>query len=195
MTIEERIDHLQEAAMEEARAMANEIRTQHKRTLTGVLDQHKGEANRQYDVRVKAETVTARQQQNMAVSKAQLELKREYGKRQKQLKKELFKEVQSMVYDFMKTDEYKELLVEYINNAAGFAKGEQLTIYINPSDADKKDYLEERTGMALTVSKEDFIGGVRSVVREKNILIDHAYKGALEKAYQEFMFRGGTGIG
>ena len=181
--------------MEEARAKANEIRKQHERTLTGVLDQHKGEANRQYDVRVKAESVNARQQQNMAVSKAQLELKREYGKRQKQLKKELFKEVRENVYDFMKTEKYKELLVQYISNAANFAKGDELTIYINPSDADKKEYLEERTGMVLTISKEDFIGGVRSVVREKNILIDHAYKGALEKEYQDFMFRGGTGIG
>ena len=32
-----------------------------------------------------------------------------------------------------------------------------MTIYINPSDADKKTYLEERTGMTLTISKVDFI--------------------------------------
>ena len=81
MTIDERVAHLQEAAMEEARAKANAIVKQHEQTLTNVLNQHKGEANRQSDVRIKAETVSARQQQNMAVSKAQLELKREYGKR------------------------------------------------------------------------------------------------------------------
>ena len=90
MTIDERVAHLQEAAMEEARAKANAIVKQHEQTLTNVLNQHKGEANRQSDVRIKAETVSARQQQNMAVSKAQLELKREYGKRQKELKQELF---------------------------------------------------------------------------------------------------------
>ena len=83
MTIDERVAHLQEAAMEEARAKANAIVKQHEQTLTNVLNQHKGESNRQSDVRIKAETVSARQQQNMAVSKAQLELKREYGKRQK----------------------------------------------------------------------------------------------------------------
>ena len=52
-----------------------------------------------------------------------------------------------------------------------------MTIYINPSDADKKTYLEERTGMTLTISKVDFIGGVRAVVPEKNVLVDYAFKG------------------
>ena len=75
----------------------------------------------------------------MAVSKAQLELKREYGKRQKELKQELFQEVLKELQEFMKTDEYKELLVAYIEKAARFTNGEDLKIYINPSDADKKD--------------------------------------------------------
>lgn len=195
MTIDERVAHLQEAAMEEARAKANTITRQHEQMLTNVLNQHKGEANRQSDVRIKAEMVSARQQQNMAVSKAQLELKREYGKRQKELKKELFKEVLADLQEFMKTERYRELLVAYIEKAARFTNGEDLKIYINPTDADKKDWLEERTGMTLTISKEDFVGGVRAVVKGRNVLIDHAYKGALEEAFQEFMFRGGTGIG
>ena len=182
-------------SMEEARAKANAIVKQHEQTLTNVLNQHKGEANRQSDVRIKAETVSARQQQNMAVSKAQLELKREYGKRQKELKQELFQEVLKELQEFMKTDEYKELLVAYIEKAARFTNGEDLKIYINPSDADKKEWLEERTGMTLTVSKENFVGGVRAVVKGRNVLIDHAYKGALEEEFQDFMFRGGTGIG
>ena len=181
--------------MEEARAKANAIVKQHEQTLTNVLNQHKGEANRQSDVRIKAETVSARQQQNMAVSKAQLELKREYGKRQKELKQELFQEVLKELQEFMKTDEYKELLVAYIEKAARFTNGEDLKIYINPSDADKKEWLEEHTGMTLTVSKENFVGGVRAVVKGRNVLIDHAYKGALEEEFQDFMFRGGTGLG
>lgn len=131
----------------------------------------------------------------MAVSKAQLELKREYGKRQKELKQELFQEVLKELQEFMKTDEYKELLVAYIEKAARFTNGEDLKIYINPSDADKKEWLEEHTGMTLTVSKENFVGGVRAVVKGRNVLIDHAYKGALEEEFQDFMFRGGTGIG
>lgn len=94
----------------------------------------------------------------------------------------------------MKTDEYQDLLVQYIEKAARFAGGESMTIYINPTDAHRKDYLEEHTGMRLTVSKEDFVGGVRAVVHDRNILIDHAFKGALESEYQKFMFKGGAGV-
>ena len=160
MTNEEKITHIRTAAMEEARAEANAIIKQHEDALRSVFEQHQIEARRQSETRVRAESVTAKQQLNMAMSKAQLE--------------------------------YKEVLIRYIEKAAQFASGMAMTIYINPSDADKKTYLEERTGMTLTISKVDFIGGVRAVVPEKNVLVDYAFKGALENEYQKFRFRGGV---
>ena len=172
MTVEEKISHLQAAAMEEARAEGNAIMKQHEDALLGVFEQHRAELLRQSETRVKAERVGAQQQLNMAMSKAQLELKRELSKTQKELKKKLFEEVREVVEEYMKTEEY-----------------------INPTDADKKEYLEEHTGMALTVSKEDFIGGVRAVIQEKNILIDHAFKGAIENEYRKFLFKGGVQVG
>ena len=180
--------------MEEARAEGNAIMKQHEDALMSVFEQHRIEAIRQSETRVKAEQVNAKQQLNMAMSKAQLELKRELGKTQNQLKVELFQEVEELVQNYMKTEEYKHLLVAYINKAAAFADGAAMTIYINPTDEDKKEYLEEHTGMALTVSKEDFIGGVRAVIKERNILIDRAFKGAIENEYREFIFRGGAGV-
>lgn len=178
--------------MEEARAEANAIIKQHEDALRSVFEQHQIEARRQSETRVRAESVTAKQQLNMAMSKAQLELKREMGKTQTELKTELFEEVQLKLLAFMRTEEYKEVLIRYIEKAAQFASGMAMTIYINPSDADKKTYLEERTGMTLTISKVDFIGGVRAVVPEKNVLVDYAFKGALENEYQKFQFRGGV---
>ena len=94
----------------------------------------------------------------------------------------------------MKTEAYTHLLVEYIEQAARYADGEAMTIYINPTDEEKKEYLEEHTGMQLTVSKEDFIGGVRAVIRERNILIDRAFKGALDEEQRSFVFKGGAGV-
>ncbi len=195
MNLNDKTAYLQEAAMTEARLQGNAIIEQHRTALEGIFEQHKAEAIRQSETRVKAETTSVKQQLNMATSKAQLELKRELGKTQRELKAELFDEVEQLVQEYMKTEEYKNLLVSYIEKAAKYAAGSELTLYINPSDADKKAYLEEHTGMTLTVSREDFIGGVRAVIREKNILIDHAFKGAIEREYQKFVFGGGTGIG
>ena len=94
MTNEEKITHIRTAAMEEARAEANAIVKQHEDALRSVFEQHQIEARRQSETRVRAESVTAKQQLNMAMSKAQLELKREMGKTQTELKTELFEEVQ-----------------------------------------------------------------------------------------------------
>ena len=195
MTIEERIVHIQEAAMEEARMKADSITKQHENMLAGIFNQHRDEAVRQSEVRIRGELINARQQQNMAASRAQIELKREYGKRQKELKKKLFEEVEQKLQEYMKTDEYPRLLIAYIEKAARFADGASMTIYINPTDEDKKKYLEEHTGMTLTVSKEDFVGGVRAVIHEKNVLIDHAFKGAIESEYRKFVFKGGVQVG
>lgn len=192
MTIEEKMFHLQTAAMEEARAEGNALIRQHEEALNSVFSQHCEEARRQSETRIKAEKVSAAQQLNMASSKAQLELKRELSGTQARLKQQLFEEVETLLQDYMKTEEYRYLLVHYIEKAASFADGEEMTIYINPSDADKKEYLEEHTGMRVTVSKEDFKGGIRAVLRQRNILIDHAFKGALEREYQQFLFRGGV---
>ena len=58
-----------------------------------------------------------------------------------------------------------------------------------------KDYLEEYTGLKLTVSKENFIGGVRAIISGRNILIDYSFKGSLDTARRKFLFEGGTGDG
>ena len=40
-----------------------------------------------------------------------------------------------------------------------------------------------------------YIGGIRAVIPERNILVDYAFKGALEREYQKFTFGGGMGSG
>ena len=166
--------------MEEARARGNEIIDQHQKALEGVFKTHKQEAVMQADTRIKTETASARQQLN-TVSRVQNELKNK-----------LFEEVRAMTEEYMKTEAYKELLVSYIAKAARFADGNSLIIYINSSDEDKKEFLEKRTGMTVTVSEEDFLGGIRSIIPGRNILIDHSFSGALEKEYEEFTFKGGV---
>lgn len=195
MTIEEKISHLQAASMEEARAQGNAIMAQHRSALERLFEEHRSEAIRQSETRIKAETTNAKQQLNMATSKAQIELKRELSKTQTELTRQLFMEVTQLLREYMTTEDYKRLLVRRIEKSAAFANGEELTIYINPSDADKKEYLEAHTGLALTVSKEDFVGGIRAVIHGRNILIDHSLKGSLESEQENFLFEGEGGAG
>lgn len=194
MTLEEKIEHLQAVSMEEARAEGNAIIDNYRAALEKVLEDHKEEAILQSKTRIKGETVNARQQLNQATAKAQLELKRKQGKIQQELKDKIFEEAMTMVYDYMKTEAYEDFLVKCIRKAVDFAAGEQMTIYINPSDEQKQSDLEEACGTHLTISAEDFIGGIRAVIRGRNILIDNSFKTQLRNEYDRFLFSGGDGI-
>lgn len=194
MTLEEKIAEIQASSMEAARAEGNEIIESYRAALDKVFEDHKQEAIRQMETRIKAETINVRQQKNQAMAKAQLELKRQEGRVQKELKDKVFREVMELVEEYMKTEEYREFLLRCIRKSVEFAAGEELTIYINPSDKDMKEELELHSGTILTISKEDFIGGVRAVIRGRNVLIDHSFRTALRTEYDEFVFQGGDGV-
>ena len=195
MNLDEKVTHLRESAMSAARAEGSAIIENHRETLEALFEKHKEEAKIQSDIRIKSETTKARRQLNQATAKAQTELKRTLGKCQQDLKIKLFDEIKEMLLNYMKTDEYMEYLIRKIREAAVFANGEGLTIYITPEDADKKETLEERTGMQITVSEYGFTGGIRAVIRGRNVLIDHSFESALEAEYQKFQFgSGGNGI-
>ena len=91
----------------------------------------------------------------------------------------------------MKTEAYNDFLVRCIRQAVDFAGEDPVVIYINPSDERKRSDLEDATRVRLTISAEDFIGGVRAVIRSRNILIDNSFKTQLRNEYDKFMFAGG----
>lgn len=191
LTLEEKIKHLQNASMEEARAEGNEIVKKYSDSLEKIFNDHKEAALRQAELNVKTETNKAKQDLNKAMARAQIELKREQGCCQTQLKQRLFRRIGVLVNEYMQTEPYKDLLCTYIQKGLDFAGDETMDIYLNPSDAYLKEEIEKRTGVVLTVSREDFIGGIRMVIRERNILIDHSFKSALAEEYDRFLFTGG----
>lgn len=193
MTLEEKIAHLRTTSMEQARAEGNAIIDSHKEALEKLFEDHKAEALRQSETRIKAETTNAKLSYNQAMAKSQLEIKRRQGKVQQELKDKVFEEARSLIDDYMKTEAYSDFLVKCIQNAERFAGTDPVVIYINPSDDAKRSDLEDATGVRLTVSAEDFIGGIRAVIRSRNILIDNSFKTQLRNEYDRFLFAGGDG--
>ena len=194
MTLEEKISHLQTTSMEQARAEGNAIIDSHREALEKVFEDHKAEALHQSETRIKAETRNARLALNQASAKSQLEIKRRQGTVQQELKDKIFKEALSLVEDYMKTEAYEDFLIRCIRQAKNFAGEDEIIIYINPSDEKKRSALEDAAHVRLTVSAEDFIGGIRAVIRSRNVLIDNSFKTQLRNEYDKFLFLGGDGI-
>lgn len=194
MTLEEKLTYMQTVSMEQARAEGNAIIDAHREALEKIFNDHKSEMLRQAETRVKAETTNAKRTVSQALAKSQLEIKRSQGKVQQELKDKVFEEAVQLVNDYMKTEAYNDFLVKCIKRAEQFAGNDPVVIYINPSDAEKLAKLEAETKVRLTVSAEDFIGGVRAVIRSRNILMDHSFKTQLRDEYDRFLFLGGDGI-
>ena len=194
MTLEEKISHLQTTSMEQARAEGNAIIDSHREALEKVFKDHQAEALRQSETRIKAETTSARLALNQAAAKSQLEIKRRLGTVQQELKDKIFKEALSLVEDYMKTEAYEDFLIRCIRQAQEFAGTDEMVIYINPGDKKKRAALEAACNAKLTVSAEDFIGGMRAVIRSRNVLIDNSFKTQLRNEYDKFLFLGGDGI-
>ena len=145
MTLEEKIAHLQSTSMEQARAEGNAIIDSHREALEKVFEDHKAEALRQSETRIKAETTNAKLSLNQATAKSQLEIKRRQGKVQQELKDKIFEEANSLVQDYMQTEDYNDFLVKCIRQAVKYAGEDPVVIYINPSDEKKRSDLEDAT--------------------------------------------------
>ena len=70
--------------------------------------------------------------------------------------------------------------------AIAFAKDDKLTIYINKTDAHLKEDLEAATHVELMISNIDFFGGIRSVIPDRNILIDNSFMSKLREEKMNF---------
>ncbi len=111
MTLEEKIEHLRTAAMEDARAEGNEIIQMHKTSIDQIFEDHKEIALRQAELSVKTASDHANQQLNKAMATEQTAIKRAQSRCQHQLKTKLFARIEVLLKEYLQTPEYSELLV------------------------------------------------------------------------------------
>ncbi len=139
--------------------------------------------NKQIEIEHKfqIEETKLRRQANRKISEEVLCQKRILDECKQKWKKKLLEEVNILLKEYQNTESYQDYLIAKIKMAKKIAGQEDVTIYINPSDADKKFNLEKETSTKLTISKIDFGGGIRAVIRSRNILIDESFVTKLEQ--------------
>ena len=91
----------------------------------------------------------------------------------------------------MTTPDYEEYLCRKIREARDFAEDDEVQIFLSANDKDRLNTLIEKTEVPLQISQEDFLGGIRAEIPQKNILIDNSFSENLASMQQEFKFDGG----
>lgn len=191
MTIDEKLSHFYDVTIEDAQAKAAGILEEHRKALAQMTEKHKADSQENAQVQIKAETANARREINKALSAEQLTIKRDWTKKQNELKEKLFAEVKTQLENFRNTPDYPAYLESKIKEALDFAEQDKINIYISPEDSTLLPDLVERTKAFITVSAEDFLGGIKATIPHKNILIDHSFAGNFQAVYKEFKFDGG----
>lgn len=191
MTIDEKLSHFYDVTVEDARAKAAGILEEHRKALAQMTEKHKADSQENAQVQIKAETANARREINKALSAEQLTIKRDWTKKQNELKEKLFAEVKTQLENFRNTPDYPAYLENKIKEALDFAEQDKINIYLSPEDSALLPDLVERTKAFITVSAEDFLGGIKATIPHKNILIDHSFAGNFQAVYKEFKFDGG----
>ena len=191
MTIDEKLSHFYDVTIEDAQAKAAGILEEHRKALAQMTEKHKADSQENAQVQIKAETANARREINKALSAEQLTIKRDWTKKQNELKEKLFAEVKTQLENFRNTPDYPAYLENKIKEALDFAEQDKINIYISPEDSALLPNLVERTKAFITVSAEDFLGGIKATIPHKNILIDHSFAGNFQAVYKEFKFDGG----
>ncbi len=186
MTLDEKLDHFYSSVIDSATKQNIEIVEEYKKTLQKNYEERKDAALRKAEANYRMASDNIIRERNRRLSAEAMEIRRKVLEKTAEISDRVFEEVKQKITDFMKTPEYDELLCTQIKSAAGFAKGDVITVYINPSDEQKKKILEEKTGVSLTVSDRDFIGGTRAVIPSRSILIDNSFLTKLEEAKSSF---------
>ncbi|HIQ95316.1 MAG TPA: V-type ATP synthase subunit E [Candidatus Limivivens merdigallinarum] len=191
MTTEEKLKHFEEAALEEARQKSAKAVEEHRQVLEKLKQDHIDEKDRQAALQIKTETDKLKRANNMAVSKEEIEIKRQISRKHDELKEKLFVEVRQKLDDFMTTSAYQKLLIREIKEVLEVAGEDEVTIYIDPADESMLTSLHAATNTALTLSQYSFGGGIRAVLPSRHILIDNSFSTKLGEIKQDFRFDGG----
>ena len=191
MTTEEKLQHFYEVSIESAKEEASKAISEYKASLEENLEKHKKEKQAASENQFKIESENAAREINKALSSEHLHIKRRLSKKQQELQEKLFDEVEEMLQTFLATHQYEDWLEEKIKKALEAAGEDQAEIYLSSGDQTLAEEMEKRTGIRPLISQTSFIGGIRAVIPDKNILIDYTLLTMLENEKENFNFDGG----
>ncbi|MBE5975595.1 V-type ATP synthase subunit E [Hungatella xylanolytica] len=188
MTTEEKLQHFLEFCMEDARSRSAKMLDEYTTALEQTFSEHQEDAKRRAKQQVASESEQIEREINKQLSLEQIGTKREFGKKQDELKEKLFQELQEMVNHFRNTPQYTELIEKEIREAKELAGKEFITIYIDPADEEKIRSLSLPESADIRVSEYSFMGGTRAVIPNRHILIDNSFQTKLAEAKRDFRF-------
>lgn len=192
MTQEDKLRNFYDLSIESASRQRDQMLADCRATLEADFEAHRSEKEKVVTDRMKSETTALSRELKRDLSDRQNRIRQNLAKRQREVKEEIFANVADKLSAFRKTPEYHTWLFRKVRAALAFAGKEEVTIYVDPADETYTDEINAVCGVQPVISNVAFGGGIRAVIRSRNILIDNSFATLMAEAKENFTFDGGN---
>lgn len=191
MDLEDKFAYFETQVNQQAQDIIDEQVNQYQATLQKDYDEFVKNTNQEFDAKFANAKKNMRKELNKNTSQSQIHLQRDLYLQEEKLKKTLFAEFNDAIQNYMQTDEYRNQLVVMINNLKDYAEKnrEELVVYINHSDQGMIETLLEETNANIQISDREFLGGVRGVLKDRQVLIDYSFSTLLANVEDSFTIK------
>lgn len=181
MQIKEKLEVFQKFTINVANSESDMLIREHEEACERETEEFRKNRQIEMEHKFQMEETAIRRELNRKVSEEVVRQKRLLDICKREWEEKLCEKVKDRLKKYQQTEDYQKYLIAKIKMAKEVAGKEEVTVYINPSDEAKKEILEQETGVELTVSAMEFGGGIRAVIRSRNILIDESFMTKLEQ--------------
>ena len=192
MTQEDKLRNFYDLSIESASRQRDQMLADCRATIEADFEAHRSEKENIVSDRMKSETTALSRELKRDLSDRQNRIRQNLAKRQREVKEEIFANVADKLSAFRKTPEYHTWLFRKVRAALAFAGKEEVTIYVDPADETYTDEIHAVCGVQPVISNVAFGGGIRAVIRSRNILIDNSFATLMAEAKENFTFDGGN---
>lgn len=191
MDLEDKFAYFETQVNKQVQDIIDEQVNQYRATLQKDYDEFVKNTNQEFDAKFENAKKNMRKELNKNISQSQIHLQRDLYLQEEKLKKKLFAEFNDAIQNYMQTDEYRNQLVVMINNLKDYAEKnrEELVVYLNHSDQGMYEVLLEETNANIQISDREFLGGVRGVLKDRQVLIDYSFSTLLENVEDSFTIK------
>ncbi|MER2093966.1 MAG: V-type ATP synthase subunit E [Aerococcus urinaeequi] len=191
MDLEDKFAYFETQVNQQAQDIIDEQVNQYRATLQKDYDEFVKNTNQEFDAKFVNAKKDMRKELNKNISQSQIHLQRDLYLQEEKLKKTLFADFNDAIQNYMQTDEYRNQLVVMINNLKDYAEKnrEELVVYINHSDQGMIETLLEETNANIQISDREFLGGVRGVLKDRQVLIDYSFSTLLANVEDSFTIK------
>ena len=183
--IREKLDIFYRAAMDAANIQSEAILDEQKQIYQRAMADYEAEKQKDWQEKRRQRETSLKREANRIVQEEIMQQKQAYHSAVEAKKQELFTAVEQRLEEYRHTDAYEDQLEKMVQKAVALAETAGVQIYLSPSDQEKKERLEQKTGQQILIG-EELKGGIRAVIKEKNILLDESFGSRLQELREQY---------